>query len=264
MNTRPDAQKKTDLKTLGGRIRFSRDVANLSRRELAEMTGMSSRTIEHYENGTTDATYQKLCVLAENLRVEIAWLVSGDDPGEIETDFQVMLDARASEENDQTCEMPSRIQRLETSFAILAELRNAGLEKHVRKATAIMQEVHGSAKYIEPEELTSFATRRGIFILKDYSPEAFSDLINASMDRAAVEVLCTEIVDRLIDRALLGINLFQVNLKDLATMAAEWEILPNRILAFGWRGHEEIVPALRSRLRQHALLGKKAMDSCAP
>lgn len=240
--------------SLGERLRFSRDLAKLSRRELAETTGMSARTIEHYENGTTDATYQKLCQLSDALGVEITWLVSGGETNE--TEFGDTSDDGALEDNAPPPETTPGTAQLMTFLETLVNLREAGFEKRQRKATAIMQDIHSAAKYIEPAELAWLASQREVFIVKDYSPEVFSDLIHSTTNRHDVETLCIEIADRLIDHALLGVDLFKVKLKDLAALAENWEIEPNRILAFSWRGYEEIVPALRSKLRKQALSGR--------
>lgn len=256
MRNTPQNTHQNAPETLGERLRFSRDVAKLSRRELAEMTGMSARTIEHYENGTTDATYQKLCQLSEALCVEITWLVSGGLANEGDSDFESPREEESIDDNNRPSETPSGTAQLEKSLGILVELREAGLEKHQRRATAIIQEIHGSAKYVEPQELASFTFQREIFIVKDYSPETTSVLIHSAADRDSVEAFCAEIVDRLIDQSFLGFDLFKVKLTNLVELAEKWGVEPNRILAFAWRGHEEIIPALRPRLRRQALHGK--------
>ena len=72
----------TDVKTFGDRLRYARDLRQLTQKELARACGLSQGAIGNYE---TDSRRNPKNVfrLAEALKVEPAWLAMGTGPMEI-------------------------------------------------------------------------------------------------------------------------------------------------------------------------------------
>ena len=56
-------------------LRIYRKLKRVSQTVLAELLGVSQRTISHYENGTCQPSIEGLCILADYLEVSIDELV---------------------------------------------------------------------------------------------------------------------------------------------------------------------------------------------
>lgn len=61
-------------RTVGRRIRWAREGAGVTRRDLAEFTGLSSRTLALIERGERTATGRELAAIARGLGTSIAFL----------------------------------------------------------------------------------------------------------------------------------------------------------------------------------------------
>ncbi len=72
----------TDVKTFGNRLRYARELRQLTQKELARACGLSQGAIGNYE---TDSRRNPKNVfrIAEALKVEPAWLAMGTGPMEI-------------------------------------------------------------------------------------------------------------------------------------------------------------------------------------
>lgn len=64
-------------KTLGHRIAYFRQRANLSQEELAHLAGMDRRSVQRYESGRRDPRYSDLLLIAHALRVHVTDLLGG-------------------------------------------------------------------------------------------------------------------------------------------------------------------------------------------
>ena len=56
-------------------LRIFRKLKRVSQTVLAELLGVSQRTISHYENGTCQPSIEGLCILADYLEVSLDELV---------------------------------------------------------------------------------------------------------------------------------------------------------------------------------------------
>lgn len=64
-----------DIKEMGKAVKFRREFLNLRQEDLAEMSGITSRTIHHIESGTGNPSVDTLNKLATVLGMELLLLV---------------------------------------------------------------------------------------------------------------------------------------------------------------------------------------------
>jgi transcriptional regulator with XRE-family HTH domain len=66
-----------DLRTLSGRLRMARYVANVSWKQLAFRTGFSEHSVKKWELGQRSIPAAALPLIAKTAHVTVEWLVSG-------------------------------------------------------------------------------------------------------------------------------------------------------------------------------------------
>lgn len=255
------------LDTIGGRLRHARENLGLSRRALAERADVSDRTIEHYEAGTVEASVEKLSALARALDISLAWLITGQeieavDPTPSATPTIVPTPLAPAPVPDNASSFRGVLERLD-------ELREEGFAQNPRQTAALIDEARHSARYCETLDLAAIAEDRDLAHVEAHMPEAVEAPrpgdpdphdIWADVDGGTAnepERVCREIVERLIDTAIFGYDLYTVDMDRLAATAAEFNISPEGFVRSGWRDHHEIVPAIRKKIREVSILGKK-------
>ncbi len=70
--------RKSDTRTLQGRLRIARREAGLERGEVAESIGLGPETIRSWETGRRVPRLRNLRLLAEMYGVELGWLLDGE------------------------------------------------------------------------------------------------------------------------------------------------------------------------------------------
>lgn len=230
--------------TLAHRIRQAREEAGLSRSKLAEATGISMRTIEKYEYGSSEPPVSRLNKLAEALEVDREWLLVGDDaldelqgspepePGRIFTSAEIAIGL----------------------LEVLEDLRERRFEKKQRRALATMDAIQMGLKMLDPDELLEIAMAQGVYQPACSSAEDLDELFqNDPMDG---QEMCLEIQERIVDTAVLGADLFALEreqfIQSLAKIAEENERIEDPLF---WGPHEKFVPRVRAELRRLALTG---------
>jgi transcriptional regulator with XRE-family HTH domain len=263
----PQTVSKNDLDTVGKRLRYTREKSGHSRRTLGEEAGMSLRTIEHYENGTTEISLDKLATLAEALSANLGWLTAGSQVSNETSSNIAIVDQPSPQQSDSSVPaatasgLESYKAGLKDTLLNLGEAREQGLAERSRMSIALIEDCQNSARYLELDEIFGIASIMGV----QTSPESIErhevmiDHLNANrgvegrnlLDRD--ELVRQEVLDRLIDRALFNVDLYTVDLGSLANIARDWKITTGRFLFdTGWNNHEEIVPAIREKLREAA------------
>ena len=72
MGTRTD-----DLATVASRVKYAREAAGLSQRQLSKAAGLSNQTISNIEAGHFGTRITTLEALAKALNVSLGWLLEG-------------------------------------------------------------------------------------------------------------------------------------------------------------------------------------------
>ena len=84
---------KNFKKSFGNRFKYLRKLAGLSQEQLAEVVGLSAKTISYIENGKNTLSFNKLPLLAKGLGVPVYKLFVFN---EIETDSKALQDLLSS------------------------------------------------------------------------------------------------------------------------------------------------------------------------
>ena len=280
-----------ELTTFGARLRYEREAQNLSRPALASMTdgALSARMIDHLENGTTDATGQRIELLSNILEVDRNWLGFGDQsaqstqsalsafsdtgsaPGSAKSDPVEHLDdpenttgstkktgtdrSNRSEkpvttgktgdtgsDYDEPVEDDPATMYFDAMDEVLSQidaLREAGLENHPRKVPALIKQARDLGECLEIDDLEVLAEER------DVNPKTIRK------DNVSDEAL-SEFILRLIDTAILGMDLYKEDFDTLKAFARKHDI-PRPF--FGWKKRKEIISDVRDAYWEKALEG---------
>lgn len=68
------------IKEIAARVRELRELSELTVKDMAEYLHISDETYENYENGTEDIPASVLFEIAQKLRVDMAILLTGEEP----------------------------------------------------------------------------------------------------------------------------------------------------------------------------------------
>jgi transcriptional regulator with XRE-family HTH domain len=273
-----------DVKGFGARLRKAREAAGMSRSELAVMSEIPNKTIEKFEYGTQEPSVSRLAVMAELLSVSQKWLVTGvehpvsiesvgtvsktdDDDGnlpsvETETDgmLQHLADARRSGFSDVWRESVRSI------LGYLKRARAAQFAGCQRQALALCELAADNMKFMELEDLKGFAQEYGIIVfdedtkIQTRKQKKHNGLIVRHSDREAVRDVedihaeSVEIAERIIDKAVLGLDLYSIEQKKLQRLAKyvreRWpEIDAKRMGGLSWGDPKDFVPDIRPKVR---------------
>lgn len=245
--------------TLGKRLKHARETRRFTRKQLAAESGVGEKTIERYEYGTTDAKTSHVDALAEALEVSGAVLQYGPLPdlpgaarpaqyGEIGEAF-VMRKVVA----------PTRLESTQALFEKLREMRDTGFANSPRLAVALIDDLRISFQYLEVEELAEFAASQAIeevdelvafdpsLPLAQTSNQGWS--LYPEEEEGGLDPV-SAIVERLIDLAVIGTDLFGLEFDKLKQVARNCEVSGP---VFGWDNSEQIIAKLRPLLRLKAL-----------
>ena len=256
-----------ELSTFGARLRSERDKQGLSRPALSKLTDgtLSARVIDHLENGTTDATGPRVEVLSKALDVNRNWLMFGepvsgnqenDNPVSAPDDHPVYpgdVPEKALMTLESAPESPKKalgalgvpdasrqyFDAMRQALSHIEQLREDGLEKHPRKLPKLLDKAVEIGQCLEQSDLKKLAEIRSVDIA------GFSD-------DSLQEELFAEITLRLIDTALLGMDLYVLDMDTLEAYAEKADVSSPFL---GWKNHEKIVRNVRGAYWKEALKG---------
>jgi transcriptional regulator with XRE-family HTH domain len=105
-----------DMATFGDRLAAARENAQMTRTQLARRLGVKAKTIEGWENDTSEPRANRLSMLAGLLGVSIMWLINGEGEGidnpEMETDTNSDMASILTEVRDVKVALKSNMDRL--------------------------------------------------------------------------------------------------------------------------------------------------------
>lgn len=115
-----------DYATLGDRLTAAREAQGLGTAELARRLGVKLKTIEAWENDTSEPRANKLQMVAGLLKVSIRWLLTGEGEGlsepatltEMEADAKALL-RDLQEMRQQMTELATRMGKTEKSLRMI-------------------------------------------------------------------------------------------------------------------------------------------------
>jgi len=235
-----DTLEKNGAMVIAARLREARDKQGLSRARVEALTGISARTIEKLEAGTQEPSATRLRKLCEVLEIDPGEFMGGADrPALIDP---VTTPATAFT-NDKEADPSERAALILES---IDAMREDDFENSTRKAMAMAQDAKRVLAGMEPEELVRLARARGLH--KNERPDAGSIADRYETDPCQGHAYCGSVEDRIIDTALLGLDLWGLDidrLHDLAESLADQDKIPERGLFGSWGDHSKVVPMLR-------------------
>lgn len=266
-----------DLSTFGARLRAAREEQDLSRPALAKLTDniVTARIIDHLEKGTSEATIQKSELLAKALGVSTDWLSHGKGNGPVAkpeaSPDMASLDEEEAEDNAQEDTGARHLTGLLDLLEEIEGYRLDGFTAHTRKMPLLIEDAEIAAEYLEPVEIEMIALERCAGEVK--LPEALQQQHTAHLsfrnrtrqarredaERTKYDTALQEVVDRIIDTAVLGLDLYSVDLSVLSTFARKHDISSPHFFG-GWEHHSEIVPRVREKYRDMALQGRISLS----
>ncbi|PCI62860.1 MAG: hypothetical protein COB37_05955 [Kordiimonadales bacterium] len=280
MSTTKSTISTEGLTTFGARLRHTREEQGLSRPALSKLTSdaLSVRVIDHLENGTTDATGPRVEMLSKALGVNRNWLMFGepvsamdgirDNPKKAlikpesapDSPQRALEVLDAAQEVSKKRESPFTLGHQEKTTSIgavnqgaerhyfdamrqalsnIEQLREDGLEKHPRKLPKLLEKAVEIGQCLEQSDFRELATIRN------------ADIAELSDDTLPEELL-GEITLRLIDTALLGLDLYDLDMDTLEAFAERIDIGSPFL---GWKSHMKIVQCIRGAYWKEALKG---------
>ncbi|MEQ1934971.1 MAG: helix-turn-helix transcriptional regulator [Fimbriimonadaceae bacterium] len=233
--------------TLAKRLRAAREAARYSRPQVATMTGIPSKSIEKFETGEQEPSVSRLLALCQAYGASVEAVLDGgaqSAPSPQPHALPMTRDVAADPVSDALNE--------------LDELRENGFRNARRRAMSVTANVANDLRALEPGALIDLARERGVDMAT--SPSTL-DLENAfAADTSKGQVACAAVEDRIVDTAVLGVDLYSIS-RDGLLKLIDQHSRQFKLSAKGWSwgDHSELVPAVREPLRQLAY-GGKAFD----
>ena len=269
--------------TVADRLKTARTNAGLTHKALAEVTGIPFSSLQKFEYGIMEPTLSRLKTICEILNVSFDWVLTGDDApniadneGTAENQLSESVSDNSSENvSDNSSENvseklsegvpdfghgelpnePSEIG-ISTLLNMIDVLRVDNFENVYRRSMALVDQAKSKLKYLEPFELEKLAIERGLHKDDDQLPGFLESLFQDNPENA--QKYCGNIEERILDTAILGIDLFMIEGIPLIKLAEQYDIEPPEtwMLVPEWGEHEEFVPLMRPTFRMLALSGK--------
>jgi transcriptional regulator with XRE-family HTH domain len=239
-------KQKSEPNIVARRLREAREETGFSRAQLGRKTNIPVKSIEKFEYGTLEPSLSRLQTLCDTLDVSTHWVM-----GEGDEDFENAPPAH----NEEPVLDPS--EKAKGILSRLDILRGEGFRDAPRMAMALADQALAGLKSLEPDELVTMANERRLQKGDCLSSSDLWELFGN--DPEAGQSFCGQIEERILDTALLGIDLYTLDRDPLVVLADRLSenhpIEMPGFLGFSWGDHEDFVPLIRPVLRNLALAG---------
>lgn len=257
MNTNTLPELETDrAQSIAARIREARETVGMSRAQLAKATGIPAKTIEKFEYGVMEPSFTRLEAIASKLNVEVDWL-AGEETAPSPSVVASPRPVAGKPEGSRLGVEPDPEDQVRELLAQLDEFRGEGFKGYERRTLATIGAVVNLMKFLEPEALIRVADARGLYRGNCPSPFTLADLFQQNPTDA--QKYCGTIEDRILDTAILGVDLFTIERSGLVNIADELSAKREDVSApgffGGWGEHQDFVPMIRPALRETAIMG---------
>jgi len=259
-----------DPKAFGQRLKEAREQAGLSRPALHERTGIPIKTIEKFENGTQDPTLARLEAIAREVGVSMEALRSNSPQPLSQSVSKTKAGALTQEEN-------RILNEVRDGLETLSGLRDGNFAGQQRFALGVIRHLEETMALLEIEDLRRLAKEHSLKLIpvKGGHHEDEGGLFRYSAKGSTKENLAEffqeeaeaqELASRLVDHALMGVDLYALDRKDLAELA---DGLKERHAGierkfFGWGEPIEFVPIIRSAARIEAVCSLQVGEQKTP
>lgn len=238
-----------DRATFGMRLQGAREQKGLTRKQVADATGIPVKSVEKFETGLMSPNVERLKSLTAVLDISTGYLLDGEEaPVEVAaTDQPEEFDTATAQAHD--------LNMILTDLDELDRLREAGFENAWRTAPRLIEEVEGMLTECTYDDLLDIAETRGLKAIPIEEINSFHDKEPEEQDFAT-----GELIDRIIDTAFFGIDLLKLETAKLEKLADKLRLKKDKGGPSGlferWSCCEAIVKALRPPLREKTLIGE--------
>lgn len=246
---------KSDLKPLGKRLKQAREEAGYSQVKLGREVGIPEKSLQKMEYGIMDLPASRMKPLCNTLGVSPTWLCEGKDDDADGTPAR--RPAKAVAANDQADEEVSPLEHAMALLSEMDELREDKFNGARRTGNALLSDLLDALKRLEPSDLSELAKLRDLYEGACPSEEDLWSIFGEMPMQA--QDICGRIDERLADTAVLGIDLYAIDLDALSTVAHNLQEeyggfdLPFFISE---SAREKMIKAIRPALRPLAFAGK--------
>ena len=236
--------------TVATRLRLARDAAGRTRATVTTETGIPAKSIEKFENGHQEPSVSRLVTLCTLYGVSVDHILGqNNDPITPELNAIEQGMAAASDEG---------LSKTNGPAAILNELDAMRANSFVlskRRAMALVDELVRQLRFLEPDELLRLAGIRGIYKGECQDIETLIDFFFDDPDKG--QKYCGLVEERIIDTAVIGVDLYTIELASLEHLIEDLAISPEGFddLFSEWNGHDNIIPEIRTTLRGMSIAG---------
>lgn len=252
-------EKNEEIETIGIRLRTARDKKELTRPQLAEISGIAAKTIEKWEAGNHEPPLKRLRIIAEHLGVSVSYLLGMENDTSVPPGYETDTPVR-DEPDDMNGENQSGMSDTDAVIIALSkidEMRVAGFQIAPRKAVSLINHVQQMMAPLELQEIVTIGARRDLFPGECGSFLEVLDIFDTDFE--AGQKFCGIVEERILDTAMFGIDLYQIEERPLIKLIEKLEIEHPNEWALphmqDWEDHEFFVPHLRPLLRSSALTG---------
>ncbi|TQV81905.1 helix-turn-helix domain-containing protein [Denitrobaculum tricleocarpae] len=254
-----------DPKEFGVHLRKAREAAKLSRADIHKKTNIPVKAIEKFERGEQEVSVFRAISICKCLGISFDHLMADLETGSLASpgqdgneSYPVLVSSNPDPENSDEHAM------LEEAGAIIDRLdrfRAEGFEGLICRALVSMDHAFNMLEMLEPPGLLSIAHDAQLSRKSLPTPIELEDAFEEDFDTAIAQR--DELINRIIDTAVFGYDLYQVDIdliKDLADHFEREDHIENASgLTSHQDGHAVFVPLVRKRLRQLALTGRAPM-----
>ena len=241
-----NVQKTNPVADIGARLRQARDDAGFSRARLGQITGIGPRVIEKIETGTQEPSASRVRKLCEALNIEMAGLLGMDKAPTRPAPVPASVEIETVNPADLAADM---LDKLDT-------MREEGFGETPRAAMAAVKEIKQVLETLDAPELLALAKERGLAANDLSDTGSIFSLFES--DPCEGHAYCGSVEDRIIDTAILGADLWSIEVKRLHKVAdglVDLGQLKEPGFFDGWGEHKTLAPQLRPLLWQMATAG---------
>ncbi|WP_169566793.1 helix-turn-helix domain-containing protein [Sneathiella limimaris] len=203
------------------RLKMARTHKGYSRKELAAITNIPEKSIEKYEYGSMEPNISRLQTLCEVLEINSESLL-GMPESENET---------TRSESNHTKYFSEALDHIEEINCI----RETGFAAEPTKALAHVEALQSALRFLGEDELKKLASAKGI---------STENMLNLGI---------TELSLRIIDTAIYGVDLYNIEMSALSKLAEHYNLAPShKIFWIEWENHEEIIHEIRAKFKSEA------------
>ena len=243
-----DLPENNAEETLAHKLRAARDNINLSRANVHAKTGISAKSLEKYEDGSSDLPLGRLKALCNLYNISLSDLLNDGKP----TENHVLGNTPHADGNNPEDITEDMISIVRNMLEQLDEYQASDFAGAPRRGMAQKSDALQVIKHLEADELLELAEERNLYMGDLPSQEELLALFERDIDK--FQIACHHIENRIVDTAILGTDLHTIEKDALASLAddlrEDHSIESPKM--FGWGEYSDFVPVIRNQLHKLA------------